>query len=92
MQIWMAMDPETRRVLAQLEFVERTQLPPGLRGDGWPVRTTDINASLWTRMMHAGVKPETQDRLHREWWDQARAEDEPLWSLLPGESEWQPSV
>lgn len=92
MMIWMAIDPETRRVLAQTESISRDHLPPGPRGDNWPVRTLDVNASVYSRMVHGNVTPDTQDKLHRDWWNQARAKGEPEWPLLPGETSWQPSL
>lgn len=91
MQIWMMLDPETRRVSVQTWPVTRGDRPRGLRGEGWLVRIHEVNGSLLTSMLNAGVKPDTQDRLHRGWWDDARAEGEPLWPLLPGETEWPPS-
>jgi hypothetical protein len=66
--IYLALDPETDRVLAQDTFILRTDLPPGPRGEGWPIREVDIPLETWTTMLEAGFDPVTQDRLHKEWW------------------------
>jgi hypothetical protein len=79
MQVWMRMDPETHRVSVQDRPFSPEQQLPGVRGEGWPVRSTEVNKALFTRLLRATVTPETQDRLHRQWWDQAAKKGEPLW-------------
>jgi hypothetical protein len=83
--IWMALDPETRRVLTQSREFADGDFPPGLRGVGWPRREADVPGELYARLLTGGPDPAEQDRLHRDWWDAARAEAEPRWPLLPGE-------
>lgn len=71
MRIYLALDPETQRVTAQLNPFNRVDFPPGLRGKDWPLRECDIPEQTWTKMLRAEYAPDEQDRLHRSWWDQA---------------------
>jgi hypothetical protein len=67
--VWLALDPETGRITAQDRPIERTELPPGLRGEGWPRRTVDVPQQTWTKTLKATYSPDSQDRLHRGWWE-----------------------
>lgn len=86
MQIWMAMDPETRRILVQNQDFSEGDFPPGPRGMHWPRRTNDVHQQIYEELMAANVTPAGQDSLHRYWWDEARGEGEPLWPELPLET------
>lgn len=83
--IWLAMDPETRRVSASEREYGDGDFPPGLRGAKWPVRELDVPAQTFTKIKRASFDGEAQDRLHRDWWDAARGPKDPVWPLLPGD-------
>ncbi len=80
--LWLAMDPETRRVTVQDHEWQDGDFPPGLRGAGWPRRELDVPAQTFTKLTKATLDADQQDRFHRDWWDQARKEGEPVWPLL----------
>lgn len=85
--VWMACDPETRRVLVQDRPFGEGDFPPGKRGAGWPQREGDVNKGLFTKVVRGTTDAPGQpdsDRLHREWWDAARPAGAPLWPDLPG--------
>jgi hypothetical protein len=77
--IWMAIDPETRRVLAQSREFGDGDFPRGPRGAGWPRREHDIDTTDWAALLAGGMPGEEQDRMHRDWWDAAGQEGDPLW-------------
>lgn len=82
--LWLALDPQTRRVFFQPREFDDGNFPRGLRGVGWPRRELDVPAADWARFCD-GVPPAEQDLMHRAWWDEARADGEPEWPRLPGE-------
>lgn len=84
MRLWLALDPETRRVTAQPREFDDHSFPRGLRGIGWPQRQTEVDADVWTELLTGRMSNAEVDRLHREWWDQARTNpDEALWPEVP---------
>jgi hypothetical protein len=83
MRIYLAMSPFDQRVLAQTRPIHRpTDLPRGAGGEGWAMRETDVDDRLFETLLHAQMSGDEMDRLHREWWDQARREGDPLWPDL----------
>ena len=83
--IWMAMDPEDRRILVQSrEFIDG-DFPPGLRGLRWPRREADVSDEEYELMMRGlvgGMTGREMDELHVRWWDAARGDGDPLWPDL----------
>lgn len=80
--IWLAMDTETCRVLAQSHEWSDGDFPPGPRGAGWPRRELDVDQQVWDDLLVARMSGKEQDVVHRAWWDEARADGEPLWPEL----------
>lgn len=85
-QAWLAMDPETRRVLVQVNEFDDGNFPRGLRGLDWPRRTTEINEDELLRLLSGAMPPKEMDDVHRRWWDDAAGPGEPEWPHLPGEA------
>lgn len=86
--VWMAMDPETRRVLVQEREFRAEDFPPGPRGRDWPRREADVDKGLFTKVVNGSTDAPglpSSDRLHRDWWDLARPEGAPLWPQLPAD-------
>lgn len=82
--VWLALDPETRRVTAQTREWGDGDFPRGLRGVGWPRRETDVPAEALTQIARAEITPDEVDQLHRQWWDDARPDpNDPLWPEVP---------
>lgn len=81
--LWLALDPETRRVLVQNREFGEGDFPPGLRGNGWPQRQLDAPADEFEAILAGTVSDSELDRLHRTWWNQAGREGEPTWPTLP---------
>lgn len=78
--IFMAQDPQTHRVAVQIRPFAGYDFPPGHRGEGWEEREHDVDKALLSRMLNGNLVPETQDRLHREWWSAAGPTD---WEPVP---------
>jgi len=83
MRVWMAMDPESRRVMVQAREFSDGDFPPGLRGLGWPTRQADVDAKVYDKILAATLSDDTVDYYHRKWWDDVRKEGEPMWPDLP---------
>jgi hypothetical protein len=79
--IFLALDPETRRVSVQSHPWSDGDFPPGLRGAGWPRRQLDIPTEDLERILAGGVPDDEIDALHRSWWDAAGSG--PRWPRLP---------
>lgn len=78
MNIWMALDPRTKRISLQaMEFGDES-LPTGRRGLAWQVRQGEINEDVYTSLIRGELDPDAQDVLHRQLWIQAGGNDE--WS------------
>jgi hypothetical protein len=75
----MALDLETRRVLVQDRDFGEGDFPPGLRGAGWPQRTLEVPAAEFAAILEGSISGSEVDRLHRDWWDRARGEGDPMW-------------
>jgi hypothetical protein len=67
-QVWLAKDPETGRVLAQDHEWQDGDFPPGPRGRGWPRREVDVDPEEWQRMMEADMTGDDMDEAHLRWW------------------------
>lgn len=80
--IWMAMDTETCRVLAQDRDWSDGDFPPGPRGAGWPRREHDVDDEVWADLVSGRLTGEEQDTMHRAWWDEVRPTDAPAWPEL----------
>lgn len=89
MKIYMAIDPETRRVLVQDREFADGDFPPGLRGLDWPRRTLDVPKQTVTKLRRGTTDGEQADRLHRVWWDKARGPKDPAWPFLSPDEEKQ---
>lgn len=83
-KVWLAMDPETRRVLVQDREFDEGSFPRGLRGQSWPQRTTEVSKGTFTKLLRSTMTPGDMDTRHRRWWDQAAGPGEPPWPDLPG--------
>lgn len=80
--VWLALDPEERRVMVHPREWSDGDFPRGKRGVGWPRRELDVDAALLEALLRAECTPEEQDRIHRQWWDDAAMEGDPLWPEL----------
>lgn len=83
--IWMAMDPETRRVQVQSVEFHDGAFPRGLRGAGWPQREMDVDRETFDSLLNTGASWDDQDTIHRTWWNEAAPEGAPEWPYMPGE-------
>lgn len=68
--VWMALDPETLRVLIQPQDFSEGDFPLGLRGTGWPTREGEIDDEIWQSILRAEIPPVEQDQIHRDLWSQ----------------------
>ena len=68
MRIWMAMDPETRRIALQDREFGDSDFPPGLRGLGWPQREGHITQEEWDGIMAGTLTGDEVDEIHRRTW------------------------
>lgn len=68
--VFMALDPETLRVLMQTAEFADGSFPRGLRGIDWPIREGDVPASEWARLLSGGMTPDEQHDFHRDTWTQ----------------------
>jgi hypothetical protein len=78
----MTLDPETHRITIQAREFGDGDFPRGARGRNWTIRVGDIDDAQWAAALAAGPDAPNVDLLHREAWDAARKEGEPLWSEL----------
>lgn len=67
-EIWMAMDPETFRVLMQNREFQDGDFPPGLRGSGWEMRKGEISEQKYRDLLDSKFSNEETDALHRDLW------------------------
>lgn len=68
MHVWMALDPETHRVLMNPTEITRDQLPRGLRGEGWEIREGRVDPALYADVLAAQLSDEETDDFHRTAW------------------------
>lgn len=66
--VWLAMDPETGRVLLQPREFADGDFPRGLRGRDWPTRTGELDQKTWDQLLAGELTPPEQDDLHRDLW------------------------
>lgn len=71
MHIYMARDPETERIAAQVRPFTPADLPRGLRGEGWTLRETEIPETVWRAMLAGAMTGDEMDALHRDAWTAA---------------------
>lgn len=81
--VWLALDPETRRVLVQSREWGDGDFPPGLRGLDWPRRELDVDQADLDAILAGSIDFAAVDQLHRSWWNEAGPEDGPQWPDLP---------
>lgn len=68
MHVWLAMDPETDRVVMQDREFDDGNFPRGRRGRDWARREADIDEDQWARLLAGQLPPDEQDQLHQETW------------------------
>lgn len=68
MHVWLALDPETRRVAMQDREFGDEDFPRGTRGLSWPQREATIDEETWTRLLAGALPYHEQDALHRDLW------------------------
>ncbi|WP_394620958.1 hypothetical protein JNUCC0626_18245 [Lentzea sp. JNUCC 0626] len=66
--VWLALDPEDRRVLVQAREFAEGDFPRGLRGLDWPVREADVDETTWAALLSGELTPEEQNAFHRTLW------------------------
>ncbi|MDT8915768.1 hypothetical protein [Amycolatopsis sp. PS_44_ISF1] len=66
--VFLALDPETQRVLMQTREIGDEDLPRGLRGLGWARREADVEDDRWDALLAGELTPAEQDDLHRAAW------------------------
>lgn len=71
MDVFMALDPETLRVMFQSHDFGDGDFPPGLRGAGWPRRVGQVDDVTWERLLAGELTGAEQDALHRETWTES---------------------
>jgi hypothetical protein len=69
--LWLALDPETGRVLAQDRDWSETDFPGGAHGRGWPRREVDVPTGTFTKVCRASMSPAAVDAAHLRWWEEA---------------------
>ncbi len=90
--IYMAMDPETRRVFIQQWEPDEHTFPRGPRGAGWPQRQMMMppgHLKRWERNLRGSLADDgltgiQQDQLHQELWNAADPNGPP-WPYLTHE-------
>lgn len=83
MILWLALDPETRRVTAQAREFRDGDFPPGLRGAGWPRAQINAGNGVLDRILDGSMEGHEVDASHRGWWNAAQTKGKPQWPLLP---------
>lgn len=68
MHVWMALDPQTYRVMVQGREFADGDFPGGLRGANWPRREGTVDPAVWESLLEGALSPEDQDALHRDLW------------------------
>lgn len=66
--IWMALDPETCRVMLHDREFDDGSFPRGPRGLSWPIRRVEIDEDTWAALLAGALSPDEQDDLHRTLW------------------------
>lgn len=66
--VWLALDPETCRVMMLDHEPGDEDFPRGPRGLSWPRREADIAEETWAALLAATPSPAEQDTLHRDLW------------------------
>ncbi len=82
MRVYMAMDPETRRVLLQTREFGEFDFPRGIRGAGWPQREGELTDDVMEAVLGGTLGGRELDRIHRETWNRAGGPDDPDWPEL----------
>lgn len=82
MHVYMAMDPETRRVLVQTREIGEFDFPPGPRGVGWPQREGELDDDIMAAALSGTLSGPELDKVHREAWNRAGGPDDPDWPEL----------
>ncbi len=70
-RVWLALDPETRRVTMQDREFGEGDFPLGLRGLGWPIRLAEISEDEWDAILAGDLTGDAVDRIHRAAWTEA---------------------
>lgn len=70
MRVWMAMDPESHRVLLQDRELGETDFPIGLRGLDWPTREGELHDDAFRAILEGGLTPDQINDIHRTAWTQ----------------------
>lgn len=68
MDVWLALDPETHRVVMQDREFLHHDLPSGLRGLNWEKRKAKISKKLYEHLLGPDFDWDDSDRIHRELW------------------------
>lgn len=68
MRVWMALDPETSRVLLQDRELGDGDFPLGLRGLAWPTREGELHDDAYAAIMAGGLTPDQINDIHRACW------------------------
>lgn len=68
MRVWMAMDPETRRISMQDRDFGEMDFPPGLRGLDWPMREGTITLEEWDGILTGSLSWDEVNAIHRSTW------------------------
>lgn len=67
-KVWLALDPETRRVALQDQEFGEESFPPGMRGASWPVRQGSMDSDTYNRIMRCDLSDSEVDKIHRDLW------------------------
>lgn len=68
MRVWMAMDPENRRVAMQDREFGESDFPAGLRGLDWPQREGTVPDHVWANIMAGVLTADEINEVHRTCW------------------------
>lgn len=71
MQVWLALDPETLRVVASPTEFDDNSFPRGLRGSGWPIRVAETTEEEWQAMLTCQMSNEESNAYHKDLWTQS---------------------
>lgn len=66
--IWMAMDPETLRVLMQDREFNDSDFPRGLRGLNWEIRLGKIDKNAYEEILAGEKSDDEVNLIHRLLW------------------------
>lgn len=80
--VWMAMDPETSRVLIQDREFQIYDFPPGLRGLNWETRTAKIDESTYENILAGKLSNDHVDLIHRLLWTENGEDHWPGYDII----------